>query len=95
VEYGAGVVSAAWTVRDSKGELLSRFSGGSRLEVARKLLPAHYDAFRLEVSSSYREQFDRHLSNVLKREEWRIVPLKRHSSPRRRNPTTQLEFAFN
>ena len=87
-------MSAAWTVKDSKGELLSRFTSGSRLEVARKLLPSRYDAFRLEVSASYREQFDRHLNNVLKREEWRIVPLKRHSSRFRRN-TIQLEFAFN
>ena len=88
-------MSAAWTVKDRKGELLSRFIGGSRLEVARKLLPSRYDPFRLEVSSSYREQFDRHLDNVLKREEWQIVPLKRRSSRRRRNSTTQLEFAFN
>ena len=87
-------MSAAWTVKDSKGELLSRFIGGSRLEVARKLLPARYDPFRLEVSSSYREQFDRHLRDILEREKWRIVPLKRRSSPRRRN-TPQLEFAFN
>jgi len=95
VQDGAGVVSAAWTVKDCKGELLSRFIGSSRLEVARKLLPTRYDPFRLEVSSSYREQFDRHLDNVLKREEWRIVPLKRRSSTHRRNSTTQLEFAFN
>jgi hypothetical protein len=88
-------VFTAWTVKDSKGELLSRFIGGSRLEVARKLLPTRYDPFRLEVSSSYREQFNRHLNNVLKREEWRIVPLKRRSSPGRQTPTTQLEFAFN
>jgi hypothetical protein len=88
-------VSAAWTVKDNKGELLSRFTSGSRLEVARKLLPTRYDPFRLEVSSSYREQFDRHLNNVLKREDWRIVPLKRRGSPGRQTPTTQLEFAFN
>jgi hypothetical protein len=87
-------VSAAWTVKDSKRELLSRFIGGSRLEVARKLLPTRYDPFRLEVSSSYREQFDRHLRRLLEREEWRIVPLKRSSSARRRNPASQLEFAF-
>jgi hypothetical protein len=67
---------------------LSRFIGGSRLEVARKLLPTRYDPFRLEVSSSYSEQFDRQLNNVLKREEWRIVPLKRRSS--RRPPRLSL-----
>jgi hypothetical protein len=38
-------VFTAWTVKDSKGELLSRFIGGSRLEVARKLLPTRYDPF--------------------------------------------------
>jgi hypothetical protein len=88
-------VSATWTVKDSKGELLSHFIGGSRLEVARKLLPTRYDPFRLEVSSSYREQFNRHLNSVLKHEEWRIVPLKRRNTPHRRTPASQLEFAFN
>ena len=83
----------AWTAKDSKGEQLSRFIGSSRLEVARKLLPTHYD--RSVVSSSYRKQFDRHLNNVLKGKEWQIVPPKRRSSPRRQNPTIQLEFAFN
>ena len=88
-------MSAAWTAKDSKGELLSRFMGGSRHEVARKLLPTRYDPFRLEVSSSYREQFDRHLRHVLEREDWRIVPLNRRSPSQRRNTTSQLEFAFN
>jgi hypothetical protein len=88
-------VSAAWTVRNSKGELLSGFVGSSRLEVAHKLLATRYDAFRLEVSSSYREQFDRHLNNVLNREEWRIVPLKLPRPSRRRNVTTQLAFSFD
>ena len=88
-------MSAAWTVEDSKGELLSHFIGGSRLEVARKLLPTRYDPFRLEVSSSYREQFHRNLQNILKREKWRIVPLKRRSPAQRRKTTSQLELAFN
>ena len=45
---------------------------------------ARYDPFRLEVSPSYRELFDRDVKNVLEREDWRIVPLKRPT--RRRVP---------
>ena len=40
-------------------ELLPRFIAGSPREVARKIVRAPYDAFRLEVSRSYRELFDR------------------------------------
>ena len=63
-----------WTVRDNSGQLLA-VVGGSRFEVGRKLLGNRYDAFRLQVSSSYREIFDRELRNVLEREDWQIVPL--------------------
>ena len=76
------VVCVTWTVRDNSGQLLPRFVGGSRFEVGRKLLGNRYDAFRLQVSSSYREIFDRELRNVLEREDWQIVPLVRQ----RRNP---------
>ena|SRR5215468_482497 len=72
---GAFVVCVTWTVRDNSGQLLPRFVGGSRFEVGRKLLGNRYDAFRLQVSSSYREIFDRELRNVLEREDWQIVPL--------------------
>ena len=64
LECGAFAVTVAWTVKDSKGELLPRFIAGSP-RVARKILRARYDAFRLEVSPSYRELFDRDLKNVL------------------------------
>ena len=74
VEQGARAVPAAWTVKDGKGELLPHFIAGSRLEVARKIVRTRYDTFRLEVSSSYREIFDRDLKNVLQREHWQIVP---------------------
>ena len=68
-------MTVAWTVKDRKGELLSRFIAGSPREVARKIVRArHYDAFRLEVSASYRELFDRDLKTVLEREDWQIVP---------------------
>ena len=71
----------AWTVKDSKGQMLPRFIAASRLEVARKVVQARYDAFRLQVSSSYREMFNRDLKAVLEREAWQIVPIK-HRSPR-------------
>jgi len=67
-------VCVTWTVRDNSGQLLA-VVGGSRFEVGRKLLGNRYDAFRLQVSSSYREIFDRELRNVLEREDWQIVPL--------------------
>jgi hypothetical protein len=62
----------AWTVKDNAGQLLPAFVCASRLEVGRKLVPA-YDAFRLLVSSSYRELFDRAVNQVLEREGWEIV----------------------
>jgi hypothetical protein len=54
----------------------------------------YYDAFRLEVSPSYRETFDRDLKTVLAREGWQIVPLKRRTRVCRRNHA-QLEFKLN
>ena len=66
-------MTAAWTVKDSNGQLLARFVAGSRLEVGRRIVPTHFDAFRLHVSQSYRELFDRALTQVLEREGWQIV----------------------
>jgi hypothetical protein len=63
----------AWTVRDSTGQLIADFAAGSRLDVGRKLVPTHYDAFRLQVSSSYRQLFDRALSRILAQKGWEIV----------------------
>lgn len=88
---GARAVPIVWTVRDSKGELLPRFIAGSPREVARKIVTTRYDAFRLEVSASYREQFDRDLKTVLARHDWQIVPLKRRTRAHRRNEG-QLEL---
>jgi hypothetical protein len=59
--------------------LLPHFIAESRLEVARKVVPTRYDAFRLQVSSSYREMFKHDLKVVLEREVWQIVPIKRRS----------------
>jgi hypothetical protein len=44
-------VPVAWTVKDRKG------IAGTPREVARKIVRVPYDAFRLEVSRSYRELF--------------------------------------
>jgi hypothetical protein len=69
-------MAAAWTVRDSQGQLLSDFICSSPLEVGRKVAPTHYDAFRLHVSPSYRELFDRAVAQVLQRQGWRIVRMR-------------------
>jgi hypothetical protein len=63
-------------VKDGNGELMENLAGASRLEVGRKIVSRRYDPFRLQVSSSYRELFDRSVSQVLKREHWEIVRVK-------------------
>jgi hypothetical protein len=87
-------VSAAWTIKDSKGRTLSQFAARSRLEVARKVVPTPYDAFRLQVSASYRELFDRDLRSVLARNEWRIVQVARREKSAEESPErdSQLEL---
>ena len=45
-------------------------------EAARTHSHARYDAFRLQVSSSYRETFDRAVTQVLQRQGWQIVRIK-------------------
>jgi hypothetical protein len=69
-------MSAIWAVRDSNGDLLESFTGASPVEVGRKVVPSPYDAFRLQVSSSYRELFNRAVAQVLQRERWEIVRVK-------------------
>ena len=66
----------AWTVQDDRGRLLAAFVAGTRLEVARKVVPGPSDAFRLEVSRSYRQLFERALAQVLLRRGWQIVPIR-------------------
>ena len=75
-------MTRVWTVKNGSGEVLSHFTSASPLEVGRKLVPAHYDAFRLQVSSSYRELFERAVKQILKDQDWRIVrvPGKRQNS---------------
>ena len=69
-------MAAAWTVRDGNGQLLADFVGASPLEVGCRIVPARYDAFRLQVSASYREMFERAVTQVLDRQGWQIVRVK-------------------
>ena len=69
-------MAAAWTVRDGNGRLLTDFIGPSPLEVGRRIVPTPFDAFRLHVSSSYREMFNRAVAQVLERQGWQIVRIK-------------------
>jgi len=69
-------MAAAWTVRDGNGQLLADFTGASPMEVGRRIVPTRYDAFRLHVSPSYREMFDRAVAQVLERQGWQIVRVK-------------------
>ena len=69
-------MNAVWTVRDNNGRPLADFAAGSRIEVGRKLVPQRYDAFRLHVSSSYRELFERTLSQILAQRGWEIVRIR-------------------
>lgn len=85
---------AAWTVKDRQGHLLPHFVGDSRLEVGRKIVPTRYDAFRLQVSSSYREVFNHELKRVLERQDWQIVPVNGRGRARR-SPARQLELKLH
>ena len=84
----------SWTVRDGKGDLLPDFMAGSRQEVGRKLARKRYDPFRLQVSSSYRELFDRDVKSVLELNDWEIVPLRRRSR-KHGISDAQLELKLN
>jgi hypothetical protein len=74
-----------WSVKDANGEILPHFTSMSALEVARKVVPAHYDPFRLEVSSSYRELFERALKQALENADWQIVRMRGTGSRRQAN----------
>jgi hypothetical protein len=71
---------SAWAIRDSNGQILGDFLGASRIEVGRKIMPTRYDAFRLHVSASYREVFERSLQQVLVSKGWQIVRTKGRKS---------------
>src|SRR5262249_50410058 len=70
---GSLLVSHIWTVKDCAGHELRHFTGTSRFDAGRRLVPTHYDAFRLHVSQSYREMFDRELTKVLSEKRWQII----------------------
>ena len=85
-----------WTVKDREGQVLPCFTAASRLDVERKLVPTHYDAFRLHVSSSYREIFARDLAKVLAQKHWRVVRSPSNASSRAaRTSDAQLELKLN
>lgn len=69
-------MAARWGVKNHVGEVLPDFTATSPTEVARKLVPARYDAFRLQVSPSYRELFDRAVSRILDQRHWQIVRVR-------------------
>ena len=74
-------MTTTWTVRDRAGRRLPGYDGHSKVEVGRKLVPAYFDAFRLEVSRSYRELFERAVAQILQREAWEIVRCEPMSHP--------------
>ena len=69
-------MGAVWGVKNDGGEVLEDFTAASRIDVGRKLVPARYDAFRLQVSESYRELFERAVSRILDQRHWRIVRVR-------------------
>ena len=69
-------MAALWGVKNDVGEVLQDFTATSRIEVGRKLVPARYDAFRLQVSPSYRELFDHAVSRILDQKDWQIVRVR-------------------
>lgn len=75
-------MATTWTVRDDTGRLLADFVGPSPVAVGRRIVPCHYDAFRLEVSPSYRALFDRAVSQTLERRGWQIVRIRGRHCPR-------------
>jgi hypothetical protein len=89
-------VSQTWTVKDHKDHVLTSFTAPSRLDVERKLVPTHYDAFRLHVSSSYREMFARDLAKVLAQKHWRVVRSRGKACKRTASTSdAQLELMLN
>lgn len=82
-------MSAAWVIENSEGQVLPGLTGASRIELGRKVLPGRYDPFRLHVSASYREIFERDLGKLLALKGWRMVRMK----SRRRIVANRSAFA--
>ena len=83
-------MTAAWTIRDGNGQLHAEFIGVSPLEVGRRIVPAHYDAFRLHVSPSYRQLFERAVQKVLAEKDWQIVKLGARAQKKSRSGVLPL-----
>jgi hypothetical protein len=83
-------MTAAWTIRDGNGQLHAEFAAVSALEVGRRIVPAHFDAFRLHVSPSYREVFDRAVQKVLAQQGWQIVKMRARAHKRTRSSDLPL-----
>ena len=83
-------MTAAWTIRDGNGQLHAQFAAASALEVGRRIVPTRFDAFRLHVSPSYREVFDRAVAKVLAEHGWQIVKMPARASRRPRTPDLPL-----
>lgn len=86
-------MSETWTVRDSEGDVLPHLAGGSRMELGRRIVATHYDPFRLHVSSSYREMFDRELVKVLTQKGWELVRVRTRAVRRPAQLELQLDEA--
>ena len=84
-------MTAAWTIRDGNGHLHAEFAGVSPLEVGRRIVPTHFDAFRLHVAPSYREVFDRAVQKVLAQQGWQIVKVSARAQ--KRGPRGDLPLA--
>jgi hypothetical protein len=84
-------MTPAWTVKAGNGELLAQFAATSPLEVGRRIVPTRYDAFRLHVSPSYREVFERAVAKVLAHEGWSIVKVPARAL--RRRPADRVPLA--
>jgi hypothetical protein len=83
-------MTAAWTIKDGRGEFLPEFAAPSALEVGRRILPTRYDAFRLHVSPSYREVFERAVARMLAERGWRIARMPARA---RQRPAAHLPLA--
>jgi len=77
-------MAGVWAVKNHTGEVLQDFTAASRFEVGLKVVPKPYDAFRLRVSASYRELFDRAVSRILDQKRWQIVRVRRKVRARQR-----------
>ncbi len=86
-------MAAAWTVRDGNGRLLADSPSPPPLGVGRRIAPGRYDPFRLHVSSSYRQMFDRAVAQVLERQGWQIVRVKASATAARAASTISAHAA--